>query len=291
MKTNLKKSSGLCSEMGEKQNFDLFHAALKNYNVQCQKRNRAAAGGAEDCHHPKVEVRTGISTCVTCGEILKKNVLHEKEWRNYSDQKKDPTRVQLRKSDDRNIYKDVMGLGFSKRVINMANDLYLDVSKGNIYRGNCRRAIIFACVFHSYKSIGQPQTHEKLIKLFKLTRKSGLKGLKHVTLNSNSPILRGGHITAKHLIRDIMSGFSATQEQVSEVIALHEKIKNRSSNLNRARPNSIASGLIYFWIQRRKIAITLKEFAKKTSLSEITISKISREINGILHKAKKTAAK
>ena len=59
--------------------------------------------------------------------------------------------------------------------------------KGNIYRGNCRRAIIFACVFHSYKSIGQPQTHEKLIKLFKLTRKSGLKGLKHVTLNSNSP--------------------------------------------------------------------------------------------------------
>ena len=133
--------------------------------------------------------------------------------------------------------------------------------------------------------------HEKLIKLFKLTRKSGLKGLKHVTLNSNSPILRGGHITAKHLIRDIMSGFSATQEQVSEVIALHEKIKNRSSNLNRARPNSIASGLIYFWIQRRKIAITLKEFAKKTSLSEITISKISREINGILHKAKKTAAK
>ena len=263
------------------QNFDLFHSALKNYNslqiVQDRKEDKKV-----ECVHANVETRTGIATCVSCGEILKKNVLHEKEWRNYTDQKKDPTRVQLRKSEDRNIHKDVVGLGFSKRVINMANDLYRDVSKGNIYRGNCRRAIIFACVFHSYKSIGQPQTHEKLIKLFKLSRKSGLKGLKHVTLNSNSPILRGGHITAKHLIRDIMGGFSATEEQMGEVIGIHEKIKNRSSNLNRARPNSIASGLIYFWIQKRKISITLKEFARKTSLSEITISKISREIHSIL---------
>ena len=71
------------------QNFDLFHSALKNYNslqiVQDRKEDKKV-----ECVHANVETRTGIATCVSCGEILKKNVLHEKEWRNYSDQKKDP---------------------------------------------------------------------------------------------------------------------------------------------------------------------------------------------------------
>jgi transcription initiation factor TFIIIB Brf1 subunit/transcription initiation factor TFIIB len=64
-------------------------------------------------------------------------------------------------------------------------------------------------------------------------------------------------------------------------------VKNRSSNLNRARPNSIASAIIYYWITKKNINITLKEFAKKTNLSEITISKISKEISTILKKLEK----
>lgn len=272
----------------QKDNFDLFHVALKNYNeaagrsVTKSTKSTVSCKRATRCSHAKVEVRSGISTCTDCGEILKRTMLHDREWRNYSDQKKDPTRVQLRKNDDRSIFKDVQGLGFSNKIISLANDLYSDVAKGNIYRGNCRRAIIFACVFHAYKSVGQPQTHEKLIKLFNLNRKAGLKGLKHVTLNSTSPLLRGGHITPKHLVEDIMKSFSATKAQIEEVTRLYDHIKNRSSNLNRARPNSIASGLIYYWIQNSNINISLKEFAKKTSLSEITIAKISKEISSIL---------
>ena len=79
-----------------------------------------------------------------------------------------------------------------------------------------------------------------------------------------------------------MKTFSANQKQKDEVVLLYKKTKNRSSNLNRARPNSIASGLIYFWIQTSGINITLKEFATKTNLSEITILKISKEIASVI---------
>jgi transcription initiation factor TFIIIB Brf1 subunit/transcription initiation factor TFIIB len=279
-------------------NFDLFETALKNYEkIEESKKTKHKSETKSEtksdstvCDHKHVILKNGTETCTTCGELLKTKIMHDKEWRCYSNSgKKDPNRVQIRKVDDRNIFKDVQGLGFSNKIVSLANDLYSDVSKGKIYRGNCRRAIIFACIFHAYKSLGHPQTHEKLIKLFKLNRKAGLKGLKHVTLNSNSPLLKGANITPKHLISDTMNIFSASDEQKLEVLELYDRVKNRSSNLNRARPNSIASAIIYYWITKKNINITLKEFAKKTNLSEITISKISKEIATILNKHKMKA--
>lgn len=268
-------------------NFDIFNTALKNLekveSAKCKKRRPKSS-----CNHDRIDRANGVETCVNCGEILTTTISHDREWRHYANSgKKNPARVQIRKIEERSIFKDVTGLGFSNRIVSIANDLYQDVSKGSIFRGNCRKAIIFACIFHAYKSVGQPKTHEKLIRLFKLTRKSGLKGLKHVTLNSNSPILKTGHITAEHLIKEIMTSFKASDEQKAEVQELYRKIKNRSSSLNRARPNSVASGLVFFWIQQKGIPITLKEFAKSCSLSDITITKISKEIEQVLQKKRR----
>jgi transcription initiation factor TFIIIB Brf1 subunit/transcription initiation factor TFIIB len=275
------------------QNFDLFEKALRNYEKIEEIRTVTEAPPQQKrCTHTSTESHHGIFTCTSCGEIVKRSILHDREWRNYADSKrKDPNRVQLRKLEERSIFKDVAGLGFSNKIVSLANDLYTDVAKGSIYRGNCRRAIIFACIFHAYKGVGQPQTHEKLIKLFNLNRKSSLKGLKHVTLNSSSPLLRGNHITAKHLIDDVMKTFSASKKQKEEVQKLYASIKNRSSNLNRARPNSIAAGLIYYWITTTEINISLKEFAKKSSLSEITISKIAKEVSTIIFRRRNKKSK
>ena len=268
-------------------NYDLFDTALKNFEKFEAAKSKNKKIVRVSCNHESTETRGGIETCTECGEILKNTIMHDREWRNYMNSGKDPNRVQKRKSDERSIFKDVQGLGFSNKIVSVANDLYTDVAKGSIFRGNCRKAIIFACIFHAYKSNGQPKTHEKLIKLFKLNRKAGLKGLKHVTLNSTSPLLRGGHITAEHLIHEIMNTFSASDTQKSDVAELYSRIKNKSSNLNRARPNSVASGLVYYWVVNSGISITLKEFAKSCSLSDITITKISKEVASILKKSNK----
>ena len=266
---------------------DLFTVALQKYNLAAKGTLKKTFGikspnTVRQCSHENTADIQGSKTCTCCGIILSKPVEYSKEWRSYKGKLKDPTRVQARKNEDKNIFKDVQGLGFSDKIVCLANELYNNVAKGNIYRGNSRRSIIFACIFHAYKSTGKPQTHEKLIKLFKLNRKSGLKGLKHVTLNSTSPMVKTGRITTKHLICDIMNNFQATCQQKEEVIKLHGLVKNRSSNLNRARPNSIAAGLIFYWIQKTEKDISIKEFAVKTGLSEITILKISKEITLIL---------
>ena len=76
--------------------------------------------------------------------------------------------------------------------------------------------------------------------------------------------------------------FKATIEQKKEVIILYEQIKNRSSKLNRSRPQSVAASLTYYWICQKDINISLKEFAKKVDLSELTINKNTKEVATIL---------
>lgn len=296
-------------------NFDLFNQALNEY----KKTNKISSPSDSDehyiivknssseedesekdeetgddnkellypCSHLNTTNEKGIDVCMDCGEEIAKKIQNTKEWRYYgqsdSRHSSDPNRVQIRKSEERSIYKDVENMGFSDKIVNEANKIYYQVTQGQIFRGNSRKSIIFACIFHSFKLSGRPQSHEKLIHVFNLNRKTGLKGLKHVNLHApkNSNI-RTTYITPINLVEEIMDKFSATPEQKLEVTKLYHQIKNKSSRLNRSRPKSVASGLVYFWICSKKKEITLKQFTKKVSLSELTVNKIAKEISDVL---------
>lgn len=267
--------------------FILFNQVLDEYNktqdiISCEENITTIV-----CSHVNIISEKGIGVCIDCGEEIQQKIDHDKEWRYYgqSDNKhtSNPNRVQMRKIEERSIYKDVESLGFSENIISKANKLYAQVTQGKIFRGNSRKAIVFACVFHAYKISDKPQSHDKLIKIFNLNRKTGLKGLKYVNLCApkNSKI-RTTYITPINLVEEIMDQFSATCEQKQEVCDIYEQIKNRSSRLNRSRPQSVASGIVFYWICLKEKDISLKDFAKKVTLSELTINKMTKEIVDIL---------
>lgn len=60
----------------------------------------------------------------------RKQIHNTKEWRYYgqSDTRhsSDPNRVYIRKSEERNIYKDVENMSFSEKIVNEANILSSD---------------------------------------------------------------------------------------------------------------------------------------------------------------------
>ena len=242
----------------------------------------------EICKHLNNTHEKGVYICMDCGQEIVHTLQNSKEWRYYgqTDNKHsmDPNRVQIRKMEERNIFRDVENLGFSEKIINEANKIYFQVTQGQIFRGNSRKAIVFACIFHAYKLSGKPQTHEKLINVFNLNRKIGLKGLKHVNLHApKTSTIRTTYITPINLVDEIMDKFSATNEQKIEVSKLYSQIKNKSSKLNRSRPQSVASGLVYFWICNTKQNISIKQFSKKVNLSELTVNKISQEISDVIN--------
>jgi transcription initiation factor TFIIIB Brf1 subunit/transcription initiation factor TFIIB len=265
--------------------FELFEEALAKYEeIQCEKKSKC---DKNICHHNDIINENGIISCLDCGEEISHTITHEKEWRYYgqadSKRSSDPNRVQVRKIEEKNIVKDVENMGFSETIISKADEIYSQVTKGQIYRGNSRKAIVFACIFHAYKLSGKHQTPENLIRLFGLNRKNGLKGLKIVNVNApKDSQIHTAYITPEHLIYDIMDKFKATPIQKEEVVDLYSKIKNKSSKLNRSRPQSVASSLVYYWICKKNINITIKDFSKKVDLSELTIQKNTKEVGVVL---------
>lgn len=262
--------------------FKDLHEMMGNKNdpVEVEKNSR-------DCGHANL-VMEGVSTiCTDCGMMMNKELSFEKEWRYYgmmdTKHSSDPNRCNMRRSEDKTIYKDVEKLGFSDKIVSSANVIYEQVTQHRIFRGNTRKGIIFACIFHAYKSNENPQSCERLIEIFEIDRKVALKGLKFVNLNApkDSPF-RNFQISTEHLIQEIMQKFHATEHHVEEVLNIYQYIRDKSSLLNRSRPQSVACGLVRFYIARKNPDISMEYFRTKIHLSELTISRIVKEIGRIL---------
>ena len=242
-----------------------------------------------ECEHENVIENIGTLMCTDCGTELSKVVSYLRDWRYYGsdDTRKnsDPNRCHIRKIEDKSIFKDVESFGFSEKIVNLANDIYSQVTKGKIYRGNSRKAIIFGCIFHSIKINGKVYSCESLRTIFNLDKKIILKGLKHVNLNSpkNSNIVNR-YITPIELVNEYITKFNHIEEDKQVITDIYEKIKSKSSIINRSRPQSVASSLIYYHFSKKfgSNNFSIKDFIKKIKLSELTVNKISKEIARIL---------
>lgn len=261
--------------------FQLFDKLLNESN------NIPNSSKINTCKHLNINEKNNC--CEDCGLELSKTIHFNKEWRYYgwSDNRNinDPNRCHIRKVDEKNIYKDISNLNLPDNIVKEANVLYQHVVEKRIYRGNTRKAIIFACIFYAYKKIGNPQSCDILTKLFNIQKKDGLKGLKIVTMNSdNQMIKKSTYITPINIIKEIMRQFDAQECDIESVIKLYEKVKDKSAILSRARPQSVAAGIIRYYIVKNDRGITMSSFKEKVHLSELTINRIVREITNILEK-------
>tara|TARA_Y100000816_G_scaffold291330_1_gene282370 strand:- start:1787 stop:2623 length:837 start_codon:yes stop_codon:yes gene_type:complete len=266
---------------------------LRKLNELIEEQESSTKTTEEDttcgCQHENLESQGSSKICMDCGTILSKDFSYEKEWRYYgvNDTKhtNDPNRCNFRKHVCRNIDKDVEKLGINAKIRNTANDIYKEVTQNKIYRGNTRKGIIFACVYHAYKMNSLPHSCEQLITIFEINQKTALKGLKFVNLNL--PIhsnIRNETIDIPHLIKETMQNFSATTTQVDEVLELYRKLENRSSLLNRSRPQSVACGVVKYFILQKNPDFSNEYIRQKIKLSELTLSRIVKEISSIVLK-------
>lgn len=232
---------------------------------------------SEPCTHPDSVQDKNVIVCVSCGKCIRRLYNQHREWKSQQ------TRVV---ADEKNIFKDVESIQFSEHVVQLANSLYLQVTHEKIYRGNARKGIIAACVFHAFKIIEKPQIYKKIIKLFNINKKIGLKGLKFVSINApkNSVIFKT-QITPLTYIEYYLEELHANEADVAHVKQLYQEIEaTRCHKLHRSRPQSIASGIVYHWLLEQDRKIPLKTFSKIAELSELTIVKIQKDIKELLER-------
>ena len=232
----------------------------------------------ETCPHENVATEQSRAVCIDCGmEVDDSNA---KEQTSYSD---DTTRCYSRKVKDKTIYQDVLHMKISEHIKDIANNIYVEACGDKVRRGSCRKGIVFAAVFHAYKVDSHPVTCDNLIDIFKIKKSQASRGLKFISENTpKDSLLRKVYITPIDIINEILFKFSVSQEKKDDIIRLYKKVENKSSLLNRARPQSLGSGIIWVWITMNNVPITIKEFTKKVGLSELTVTKMSREVLKVL---------
>jgi len=262
----------ILKEMGENKEYDFFHKNISKKTT---------------CTHQNDTIENASKICIDCGTVIEKEISYEKEWRYYgmmdTKHNTDPNRCNIRKTEDKSIFKDVDRLGFNDKIVIYANTLYEQVTHQRIYRGNIRKGIIFACIFQAYKYYENPQSCDHLIEIFEINRKTALKGLKYVNLNiSKTSPFNGFQIQTEYLIREIMLKFNANEKKIQEILEIYDLIKNKSLLLNRSRSQSVACGLVRYYIQKKNPEITMEYFRSKVHLSELTINKIVKEITRLL---------
>jgi len=236
---------------------------------------------SKTCSHINIVEEETCIICIDCGiEFTDKSIFKNKTNVKHNI---DPSRCQIRRQDDKSIHKDVENMGFSNEIVTIANDLYYKVTNNKIYRGNSRKAIIFACIFQAYKIEGRPQSLDNLCNVFSIEKKIALKGFKYINLYApKDATFRNKYITTINIIDDLLSKFDTDPSQRKAIIDLYYKVKNRSSALNSSKPQSIAASVIWTYCIQHNRKIDIAEFTKKVNLSEPTILRISKEILKIL---------
>ncbi len=240
------------------------------------------------CLHESIINEGGIDICVSCGETIQLETF-DTEWRYYGDNDSnksyDPSRCQYRKVQDKGIKIDLEKLGFSREIIDKADYYYQKVTKEDIKRSKIRKGIMFACVLYSYKFIKKHITTEELDDIFKIGRRNMSKGLTYfkTRIPKDELInLDSEYITAEHYIPSILEKFNVKQEHVKYILSLYKQLNDKSALINTSNPQSVSSGLVYYFLKKLNIDITPSNFGKLVGLSEITISRISNEIEDIL---------
>lgn len=258
---------------------DKFDKALEKFEIK--DRNTEVCEGSKKCIHNSTVVERGVVYCSDCGCEVER-ITEDQEWCNFGSEFKrtcDKNRVQKRKVEEKNIFKDVEGMDFSDSIVSIANKIFCESTSNCIVRRSRRKARVFACIYYAYKVEGNPQSHDKLLKIFGLDKKVALGGLNHVSRNSpKTASFRNVEVNLDHLTDEIMDKFRATPKQKKQVKELYNLLSASSEALNGSRPQSISSALVWYYICLKKLPISLEKFSKKVNLSELTIIKRAKEI-------------
>jgi transcription initiation factor TFIIIB Brf1 subunit/transcription initiation factor TFIIB len=220
------------------------------------------------CAHAERHLERGMLVCVACGSSERLS-----DGQTYTSHK-----MYKRVSKNTNISSNLEQKGFDSRVIVISNQIYNVVINENSKRTGNRSSISCACVFQAFKMVGRPVDYAYIYTKFNIKKRSALKGLKIVnaeiakrkTLDFHKAI--STPITPENFIVSYMEELKASDAAISEVLAIYEGIQDYKE-LNMSRPQSIAAGVIFYWLKKRGMVDAMKIIEQEANLSQLTISK------------------
>jgi len=229
------------------------------------------------CEHTNRGRSSAGMVCIDCGTII--NDLDYSFDRNEGNNRCQHQAVYTRSVDDVFLKNNISEENF---VLDEVDKIYRTVAKKKKVRSTSRDALVAICYRFYLLKKGDCRPLTDLVKQFGVTRKYLSAAL--AKYYKAFPADRTIHLRPKDLVKRalILENFDQEfiQEHCPRIERMCELAYNRSADLDHRNPQSVASAMVYVYIKYRLPHLTLnrKVFAKNVELSEMTIDKISKEI-------------
>lgn len=181
--------------------------------------------------------------------------------------------------------------GIPKIIIDEALRYHKKISEHKTFRGLNRDGIIAASIYISCRTNDCPRTAKEIATIFTLDNTSATKGCKNATtiLNEIESEMTNKDKTSlcrtkpEDFIERYCSKLNINQEltKCCKFIALRIQKNNM---IPENTPHSIAAGIVYFISQICKLNISKKDVNKVSEISEVTINKCFKKLEGIQEK-------
>tara|TARA_Y100000389_G_C17419162_1_gene495605 strand:+ start:368 stop:1417 length:1050 start_codon:yes stop_codon:yes gene_type:complete len=181
--------------------------------------------------------------------------------------------------------------GIPKIIIDEALRYHKKISEHKTFRGLNRDGIIAASIYISCRTNDCPRTAKEIATIFSLDNTSATKGCKNATtiLNEIECEMTNKDKTSlcktkpEDFIERYCSKLNINQEltKCCKFVALRIQKNNM---IPENTPHSIAAGIVYFISQVCKLNISKKDVNKVSEISEVTINKCFKKLEGVQNK-------
>ena len=182
-----------------------------------------------------------------------------------------------------NIHNVCKANNLPEKISNTAKSLYSIISKTKISRGNNRKGIIAACVYHACKECHVPRSINELAHMFSIQSTVMTKGCKNYTeimrmskINRDR-IFQINPVSLYDFIDRFSSKLSLSDEEIKKIHRI-AKLCEINNMINDNTPPSMASGCIYMYCKLKGNKITKKDISDICKISEVTINKCYKKL-------------
>ena len=178
--------------------------------------------------------------------------------------------------------------GIPKIIIDEALRFHKKISEHKTFRGLNRDGIIAASIYISCRTNDCPRTAKEIATIFTLDNTSATKGCKNATtiLNEIESEMTNKDKTSlcrtkpEDFIERYCSKLNINQELTKCCKFIASRIQ-RGNLIPENTPHSIAAGIVYFTSQICKLNISKRDVNKVSEISEVTINKCFKKLEGI----------
>jgi len=253
---------------------DLF--AMAATAVAAKADTSSLPNGTEGCSHEMTVEHDGEVFCSECGEALRDL---DTEFRKEKGKTiEDGGRCQSLQTGSLGILTDIQHIhNIPKNIKDRANEYFMEYMRctnSNVLRQKSRRSVIAAVLYYAYlqeKNMAYPI--EPLAELLTISPREASQSLHKVA--RKLPKLRTVQVTVVDVMNQLLQKLGATDPlDFQWVEYIYSVIEHRNSILNKARMNSVASGVVWYYIQREEKPITIEHFSSVCELSKGTVANI-----------------